>query len=203
MVNKFPTVFLVCMLKHLWREKGTSVNRQDFKLAVALYLARQLCCSPLKHTSLDPALHSSFVIGLCTIIFCFCLFFQPILYGFVQVVTSPNLCQTWVKYSLHKKWSLEVADPHPKIKDEGRSQKNLFSALCASVWSKYKGGPPPDVPLMRVQCIEYLSSRWGEGYSGIQVMGEIEWIFWLWKFCLWDFFGQENLARTFWVDWVK
>ena len=63
MVNKFPTVLLVCMLKHLWREKGTSVNRQDFKLAVALYLARQLCCSPLKHTSLDPALHSSFVLG--------------------------------------------------------------------------------------------------------------------------------------------
>ena len=93
--------------------------------------------------------------------------------------------------------------PHPKIKDEGRSQKKLFPALCASVWSKYKGGPPPDVPLMRVQCIEYLSSRWREGYSGIQVMGEIEWIFWLWKFCLWDFFGQENLARTFWVDWVK
>lgn len=116
MVNKFPTVLLVCMLKHLWREKGTSVNRQDFKLAVALYLARQLCCSPLKDTSLDPALHSSFVIGLCTIIFCFCLFFQPILYGFVQVVTSPNLCQTWVKYSLHKKWSLEVTDPDLQIR---------------------------------------------------------------------------------------
>ena len=64
--------------------------------------------------------------------------------------------------------------PHPKIKDEGRSQKKLFPALCASVWSKYKGGPPPDVPLMRVQCIKYLSCRWREGYSGIQVMGEIE-----------------------------
>ena len=33
--------------------------------------------------------------------------------------------------------------PHPKIKDEGRSQKNLFSALWALVWSKYKGGPSP------------------------------------------------------------
>ena len=61
MVNKFPgTVLFVCMLKNLRREKGTSVNRQDFKLAVALYLAQQLCGSPLKHISLDSALHSSF-----------------------------------------------------------------------------------------------------------------------------------------------
>ena len=64
-------------------------------------------------------------------------------------------------------------NPDPKIKG-GRSQKNLFPALRASVWSKYKGGPSLDLPLMRVQCIEYLSSRWREGYSGIQVMGEIE-----------------------------
>ena len=66
-------------------------------------------------------------------------------------------------------------DPNadPKIKG-GRSQKNLFPALRASVWSKYKGGPSLDLPLMRVQCIEYLNSRWREGYSGIQVMGEIE-----------------------------
>ena len=32
--------------------------------------------------------------------------------------------------------------PHPKIKDEGRSQKNLFSAPWALVWSKYNGGGP-------------------------------------------------------------
>ena len=29
------------------------------------------------------------------------------------------------------------------------------------------------MPLMRVQCIEYLSSRWREGYSGIQVIGRL------------------------------
>ena len=62
--------------------------------------------------------------------------------------------------------------PHPKIKDERRSQKNLFSALWALVWSKYKGGGPPlDLPLMRVQCVEYLSIRRRGGYSEIQVMG--------------------------------
>ena len=120
MVNKCPTVLFVCMLKTLWREKGTSVNRWDFKLSVALYLTQQLCCIYF----LGP---SSLVIGLCTIIFCFCLFFQPILYAFVQVVASSN-DQTWVKYSLHKKWSWEVVDPDLQIGGGGG------------------GGPPPPPP---------------------------------------------------------
>ena len=82
----------------------------------------------------------------------------------------------------HEKWWIQTfreggggrGHPDPKIK-RGRSQKNLFPALRASVWSKYKGGEPPlDLPLMRVQCIKYLSSRWREECTGIQVMGEIE-----------------------------
>ena len=51
------------------------------------------------------------------------------------------------------------------------SLKKLFSALWALVWAKYKGGPPLDLPLMRVQCVQYLSSRRRGGYSEIQVMG--------------------------------
>ena len=53
----------------------------------------------------------------------------------------------------------EPSHPHPeKKRGGGRSQKNFFSALWASVWSKNKGvggrqapwALPPDLPLIKV-----------------------------------------------------
>ena len=113
-VNKFPTVLFVCMLKNLWREKGTSVNRQDFKLAVALYLARQLCCSPLKHF-LGPSSSRPFC-NWAMYHYFLLLFVFPTNPVWLRSSSDITQCQTWVKYSLHKKWSLEVADPDPQIR---------------------------------------------------------------------------------------
>ena len=140
MVNKFPTVLFVCMLKNLWRGIGTSVNRQDFKLSVPLYLAQQLCCSPLNLHFLGP---------ISSQLFCDWAMYHYFLLVFnfptnpVWLCSSTDItqCQTWVKYSLHKKWSLEVADPdlqirrgghpHPKIKDVRAASKKTFLALWA------------------------------------------------------------------------
>ena len=47
-----------------------------------------------------------------------------------------------------------VADPDLQVRGR-ESHKNFFSALRASVWSKNKGGPPQDPPLLhkgRVDC---------------------------------------------------
>ena len=45
----------------------------------------------------------------------------------------------------------------------------------------------------------------GGGYSGFQVTGMIEGVFWVWNFRFRDFFGYENLASIFWgsLIWVR
>ena len=152
MVNKFPTVLFVCMLKNLWREKGMSVNRWDFKLSVALYLAQQLCCIYF----LGP---SSLVIGLCTIIFLLLFVFptNPVcLRSSSGIIQWPNLGQVLPPQEvIMRSGGSRPSDrggggggnpdpnPDPKVK-WGTVSKKLFPALWASVWSQYKGGPPLD-----------------------------------------------------------
>ena len=115
--QQVPRHSFVCLYAEKPLKRKRNVCEQTrFQTRSGIVPCPTVVLQPFKTYFLGPSSSQLFVIGLCTIIFCFCLFLQPILYGFVQVVTSPNLCQTWVKYSLHKKWSLEVTDPDLQIR---------------------------------------------------------------------------------------
>ena len=102
MVNKFPTVFVCLYAEKPLKRKRNVCEQTRFQTCSGIVPCPTVVLQPFKNTSLDPALHSCFVIWAMYHYFLL-LFVFPTNPLWLRSSSDITQCQTWVKYSLHKK----------------------------------------------------------------------------------------------------